>query len=37
MGGKNKKESNQIWSGGPGRTGAQWLIKIIDYVEEGGE
>ena len=22
---------------GRDRTGAQWLIKIIDYVEEGGE
>ena len=31
MGGKNKKDSNQIWAGGGG--GAQWLIKIIDYVQ----
>ena len=33
MGGKNKKDSNQIWAGGGG--GAQWLIKIIDYVQSG--
>ena len=34
MGGKNKKDSNQIWAGG---AGAQWLIKIIDYVQSGRE
>ena len=35
MGGKNKKDSNQIWADGGG--GAQWLIKIIDYVQSGRE
>ena len=35
MGGKNKKDSNQIWAGGGGA--AQWLIKIIDYVQSGVE